>query len=422
MKQVNLWNRVTAVLLTMIFLLALGTSAVSAKEAPVLTEETVDVEALLQDLPSADYTGFLGAGYVWVYVENGQVDFQTDGLFKGEVNGETAWWYVQDSFVRFNVTAVVKIDGKRYYINQGKYDASFTGIAAESDGTLWRMKKGRVQKNANGLFKGESGLYVVKAGKVQSNYNGPYANTKAWYVVENGKVNTDYSGSYKYGKSTFQAKNGKITGSKSGKIIYLTFDDGPGPYTDKLLTILDKYNVKATFFVTHAYPNYQSLIKKEKQKGHTVAIHTYTHNYANIYRSTSNYWNDFNRMQDAIVSQTGQTTTLFRFPGGSSNTVSRSYCSGIMSALVKQSNQKGYTYFDWNGQSGDAGVTTSTSGCYSNMVKYASATKVSVMLCHDVKGYSVNAIGAFIEWGLAHGYVFMPLTSGSPTCHQGVNN
>ena len=208
----------------------------------------------------------------------------------------------------------------------------------------------------------------------------------------------------------------------SGKVIYLTFDDGPGKYTESLLATRKKHNVRATFFVTHGFPAYEDLIGKEAAAGHTVAVHTYTHDYAKIYASTDAYWNDFNKMNDIIEKQTGKRTTLFRFPGGSSNTVSASYSSGIMTRLAAQAADKGYSYFDWNVSSGDAGGTSTAQGVYNNCVSGVSGRDTSVILCHDIKSYTVEAMDDFIEWALKEGYTFLPLSAYSPKAHHGINN
>jgi peptidoglycan/xylan/chitin deacetylase (PgdA/CDA1 family) len=205
------------------------------------------------------------------------------------------------------------------------------------------------------------------------------------------------------------------------KIIYLTFDDGPGPYTDRLLTILDKYNVKATFFVTGAYPSYSYCIGKAYNAGHSIGVHTYTHNYNQIYASESAYWSDFEKIQNLIASQTGSRTNLVRFPGGSSNMVSK-INPGIMTRLTKSMNSRGYTYFDWNVISGDAGETTCSTGVYNYMVKGVQSHTSSVVLCHDIKSYTVDAMEDFIPWAQSNGYTFLPLTTNSPTAHQTVQN
>lgn len=206
------------------------------------------------------------------------------------------------------------------------------------------------------------------------------------------------------------------------KVIYLTFDDGPGPYTEQLLEILDRYDVKATFFVTNVYSKYQSCIAREARAGHAVGVHTYSHDYGKIYRSESAYWSDFNRMNDIIKKQTGKPTTLFRFPGGSSNTVSRQYKEGIMAHLTKQADRKGLSYVDWNVYDGDAGETTSPHQIYKNIIRGVRNQKKSIVLCHDVKPYTVKAMDRTIRWCLDHGYTFEVLTPGGFRVHHDVNN
>lgn len=206
------------------------------------------------------------------------------------------------------------------------------------------------------------------------------------------------------------------------KIIYLTFDDGPGRYTEELLKILDSHKVLATFFVTAAYSDYQDLIGAEYKAGHSVAVHTATHDYAQIYSGSDAYWEDFNKMEDIIREQTGVRTDLFRFPGGSSNTISANYCSGIMSTLAQQSAEKGYVYIDWNVTSGDAGDTTDGNVMYENMMNGIHTYENSIILCHDIKDYTVNMIDRFVTDALKEGYTFLPLTSESPKAHHGINN
>ena len=216
------------------------------------------------------------------------------------------------------------------------------------------------------------------------------------------------------------------TGVEGGKIIYLTFDDGPYQYTEQLLDILDKYNVKATFFTTSAYPAYAYCMRLEKERGHTVCVHTRTHDYGQIYSSTAAYWADFDYQNNVIYEQTGEYTTMFRFPGGSSNTVSRNYCAGVMTALADQAAQKGLVYFDWNVSSGDAGLTTDTEVVYQNVIsgiqQMSAYDKPSVVLQHDVKSYSVAAVERIILWGLENGYTFRSLTPQSYTAHHGIAN
>ena len=203
------------------------------------------------------------------------------------------------------------------------------------------------------------------------------------------------------------------------KIIYLTFDDGPGAYTEQLLDVLDAYNVKATFFVVDTA--YSDLIAEEFARGHSIGIHTASHEYSKIYASEEAYLADLQQMQDLIVRLTGQRTTLVRFPGGSSNTVS-SFNPGIMTVLAADLTDMGYQYFDWNVSSGDAGETTSTQKVYENVINGVQWQNVSIVLQHDIKDYSVAAVEKIIIWGLNNGYTFLPLDATSPTSHHRIAN
>lgn len=203
--------------------------------------------------------------------------------------------------------------------------------------------------------------------------------------------------------------------------IYLTFDDGPGPYTGRLLDVLAKYNVKATFFVTGANSKYFDQIGRAYREGHSIGVHTYSHNYKSIYSSEDAFFQDFNAVEDLIYNQTGSYTQLCRFPGGSSNTVSN-FNPGIMTSLAASLTDMGYQYFDWNVSSGDAGETTDTDTVAKNIIDGCSGRRASVVLQHDIKDYSVNAVEQVIIWGLNNGYVFRALDVSSPHAHHGINN
>ena len=214
--------------------------------------------------------------------------------------------------------------------------------------------------------------------------------------------------------------DGAATVVPNGKVIYLTFDDGPSAHTARLLDILDQYGVKATFFVVKT--GYLHLLPRMAASGHTVAMHTLTHKYEKVYASDEAYFNDLYQMQSIIQSYIGVAPTLLRFPGGSSNTVSRRYCPGIMSRVTQKLNEMGYKYFDWNVDSKDASSAKTTQEVINNVIGGIKRRDCSVVLQHDIKGFSVNAVESIIQWGLANGYTFLPLDSSSPGCHQKVAN
>ena len=155
--------------------------------------------------------------------------------------------------------------------------------------------------------------------------------------------------------------------------------------------------------------------------GHSIGIHSACHTYKEIYGSEDAYFSDLQKMQDIIENKTGIQTMLLRFPGGSSNTVS-SFNPGIMSRLTQAVEERGYSYFDWNVSSGDAGGTKDTEQVFQNVINGIQKHRVSIVLQHDIKEYSVNAVEKIIVWGLENGYTFLPLDSTSPTAHHSVKN
>lgn len=211
----------------------------------------------------------------------------------------------------------------------------------------------------------------------------------------------------------------KIPGN--GHIVYLTFDDGPGQYTEELLKILGKYNVKATFFVTNQFPKYQNMIKLEYENGHAVGIHTYSHKW-NIYSSVDSYLDDFNKIEKVIYEQTGVHPNIFRFPGGSSNTVSKNYNKGIMTKLSQIMTEKGYTYYDWSFDSGDTSKNNSKENIIKNVKYNLSKPGDYVILMHDIKKNTIDALPTIIEYAISNGYTFDILNEKAPIEHFKIAN
>ena len=205
----------------------------------------------------------------------------------------------------------------------------------------------------------------------------------------------------------------------NGRVIYLTFDDGPGPYTGTLLDLLKRYGVKATFFVTDS--GYDGTMWRIVKEGHSIGIHTMTHDYDSIYASEEAFFTDLLGMQDIIYRNTGVKTTLMRFPGGGSNMVS-DYNEGIMTRLAQAVQDAGFQYFDWNVDSNDAGGALRRKTVAANVIGGVQNHRVSIVLQHDIHGFSVDAVEDIIVWGLENGYKFLPLKDTSPTMHHTVLN
>lgn len=244
-----------------------------------------------------------------------------------------------------------------------------------------------------------------------------------------GNYNVVYKVSDSYGNISMVTRKVHVKNAKDevsiqvpeDATIYLTFDDGPGQYTEKLLDILDNYNIKATFFVTNQFPKYQYLIKEEATRGHTIGVHTYSHLWS-IYSSVDDYMNDFNAMNNIIYNQTGKYAKIFRFPGGSSNTVSRRYCLGIMTTLANKMINEGYQYYDWNMDSTDTASKNTVDSIINNVKRSLKGNSYYIILMHDIKKNTIEALPTIIEYAKSIGYNFKPITEETPIVHSHIAN
>ncbi len=223
-----------------------------------------------------------------------------------------------------------------------------------------------------------------------------------------------------YVSSSYGTYDGKIVNGK----VYLTFDDGPSANTLRILDTLDKYGVKATFFVIY-HPNQESTYRSIVERGHTIAMHSYTHNYSQIYSSANAFHNDIRQLSDYVYDLTGVRSNVLRFPGGSSNTISQKYCPGIMTQLVGDVQNRGYTYFDWDVDSGDADDNTvAKERIVSNVKERMSNRRDAIILMHDAsaKTTTADALPEIIEYLQVKGYQILPITSDTHISHQQINN
>lgn len=202
------------------------------------------------------------------------------------------------------------------------------------------------------------------------------------------------------------------------KIAYLTFDDGPSKNTDKILNILEKYNIKATFFVTGpSYTLKNEYLKKIVQQGHQLAIHSYEHNYNYIYSSKENFIKDFDKCSDWISSITGVKPKIYRFPGGSSNTIAS---KTLIKSIIEELSKKGYIHADWNVDTLDSYVKSDSYKIINNVMNALKRNEnnnhyYQTILLHDDinKKASIEALPLLIEKFLCYGYHFEPLKEDS---------
>lgn len=194
------------------------------------------------------------------------------------------------------------------------------------------------------------------------------------------------------------------------KHAYLTFDDGPSDNTDKILDILKEKGVKATFFVVgktdeKSKERYQRIL----EEGHSLGMHSYTHDYSYIYSSLDNYKEDLMKLQDYLYEVTGTRVRLYRFPGGSSNSVSKIPIQSCINYLDK----KGIVYYDWNSSSEDAvSIGTSCDKLNENILKDALLYHNTVILMHDLHECTatVKGLGTLIDRLKKEGYIMEGIT------------
>lgn len=179
--------------------------------------------------------------------------------------------------------------------------------------------------------------------------------------------------------------------------VYLTFDDGPSEETDRILDILDEYQVKATFFLTGKPDDkYGDVYRRIVADGHTLGMHSFSHNYSRIYASEEAFREDVEQLRDYLYQETGVKSDFYRFPGGSSNTVSRTSIQQLITYL----NEQNIVYFDWNVSAGDAtSEYVSSERITSRVISQVGEYKEAVVLMHDSsdKKSTVEALPMIIE-------------------------
>ena len=206
--------------------------------------------------------------------------------------------------------------------------------------------------------------------------------------------------------------------TNKNKTIYLTFDDGPSDNTKKILDILDKYDISATFFVVGpSYKLKNELLIEIVNKGHNLAIHSYNHDYKTIYQNESNYLDDFYNCYKWIKDITNIEPHLYRFPGGSSTTIAK---KETIQSIITTLENKDYYHVDWNVDSFDSHYNTDTQAIIEatlNEIKKNESNNIysQTILLHDnsKKTATIKALPNIIENCLSNGYQFKTLTTDS---------
>lgn len=215
-------------------------------------------------------------------------------------------------------------------------------------------------------------------------------------------------------KNNMENDNNERTGKYSEKTVYLTFDDGPSKNTEEILNILDKYNVKASFFVVGKEDSYSlNMYKEIIKRGHTLGMHSYSHKYDDIYKSFNNFVEDYKKIFELLYETTGVRPSIYRFPGGSLNNVSKI----DIESIIKYFNSENIVYFDWNVLNGDAEIISYTDKeLINNVISGIETNNSSIVLMHDSedKSSTVRTLPSILEKLISKGVKIAPLDNNSP--------
>ncbi|MBT2649128.1 polysaccharide deacetylase [Bacillus sp. ISL-34] len=210
-----------------------------------------------------------------------------------------------------------------------------------------------------------------------------------------------------------------LKSKENQKIAYLTFDDGPSLNTMDILDILDRYHIKATFFVKgneepYAKEYYQEMISR----GHAIALHSYTHDYSIVYRSTESFFQDLNRLETMLQKEYGIKSRIVRLPGGSNNRLRHQAATKpIINGILQQLKEKGYIYIDWSIDSTDGfSPSISEQQIITAVQKGTKNQKHVNILLHDINSMknTVKALPDIIKFLKKEGYTFDTIDETTP--------
>ena len=184
-----------------------------------------------------------------------------------------------------------------------------------------------------------------------------------------------------------------------GKVVYLTIDDGPSEYTDEIIKILNKNNVKATFFmINNNMQAYPKQVKNIVENGNTAGFHSVSHDIHKLYVSKTSAKEEFDTNQATFKKITGQTSKVIRLPFGSKPYTPRASYNALVDS--------GYKLWDWTLDTEDWRSTSSQ--IMENVKKYSSGSDNVVLLMHERK-QTVEILDEMIKYLKSEGFEILPI-------------
>lgn len=199
------------------------------------------------------------------------------------------------------------------------------------------------------------------------------------------------------------------------KVVYLTFDDGPGgKVTKDILDTLKKEGVKATFFVIGSeIKGQESILLRMKDEGHSIGLHSFTHDRDKLYCSNQNFLNEMVKSQEAIYNVTGEKYYILRFPFGCNN---KSY--RLTQRLVDTLHENNFKIYDWNADSGDGANYKSSPESIAKKACKNEDNVVVLMHCGFINKTSAKALPSIIKYYKDNGYIFKTIDETTPEIYK----
>ncbi|EOQ12149.1 polysaccharide deacetylase family protein [Bacillus cereus] len=200
-------------------------------------------------------------------------------------------------------------------------------------------------------------------------------------------------------KETPPAKQKKPDGKPVGKVVYLTFDDGPSEFTGKFLDVLKEQHVASTFFMQGSNLQntaFQENVKRAVKEGHYIGAHSMTHNSDKLYKKEQ-FVTEMKETLALIHNITGTTPKLVRPPYGSAPGLKG---QDIRNKIV----EAGIKVWDWTIDSNDWKLKGNPQQIIEN-VKRTTTEDVEVVLMHE-KLQTLQALPEIIKFYKEKGYEF----------------